>query len=112
MNEFIILIHRDMISEHASPSQRQIEDAFKPYVEWVDDIAAEGKLIYPPKNWDSGGRVISRPDIVREGPYAESTMSLSWFFLIKARDYDEAVAIASGCPIIQYGAVVEVRMAV
>ncbi len=32
--------------------------------------------------------------------------------LIKANDYDEAVTIAEKCPIIEYGAIVEVRMAI
>ncbi|MGN6420632.1 MAG: hypothetical protein ACTHMC_24185 [Pseudobacter sp.] len=32
--------------------------------------------------------------------------------MIRANDYDEAVEIASKCPIIQYGAIVEVRMAI
>ncbi|HRP54541.1 hypothetical protein [Agriterribacter sp.] len=32
--------------------------------------------------------------------------------ILPAKDYDEAVEIAKGCPIIQYGAIVEVRMAI
>lgn len=48
---------------------------------------------------------------VQQGPYTEKHNSIGGLFLIKAKDYDEAVEIAKGCPIIQYGAVVEVRMA-
>jgi hypothetical protein len=39
-------------------------------------------------------------------------VSIGGLFLIKAKDYDEAVEIAKGCPIIKYGAIVEVRMAI
>jgi hypothetical protein len=32
-------------------------------------------------------------------------------FVVRAKDYDEAVQIAKGCPILEWGATVEVRMA-
>jgi len=33
-------------------------------------------------------------------------------FIIRAENYDEAVEVAKGCPILEWGASVEVRMAV
>jgi hypothetical protein len=49
---------------------------------------------------------------ISEGPYVEKKNAIGGLFLIKAKDYDEAVAIAKECPIIKYGAVVEVRQAI
>ena len=48
----------------------------------------------------------------RRGPYAEGIISIGGLFLIRANDFDEAVEIAKECPIIKYGAIVEVRMAI
>lgn len=112
MNEFLIAIHRDLTSKHPAPTPEQMQAAMKPYQEWIADIAAQDRLVAPPKRWDMDGRVVSTAKKVHEGPYAEGTISLGGLFLIKANDYDEAVEIAKRCPIIQYGAIVEVRKAI
>ncbi len=112
MNEFLIAIHRDLTSKNPSPSPEQMKEAMKPYQDWIAGIAKEDKMVAPPKRWDVDGRVISTAKKVHQGPYAEGKESIGGLFLIKAKDYDEAVEIAKGCPIIQYGAIVEVRMAI
>lgn len=112
MNEFLIAIHRDLKSENATSSPQQMKDAIKPFQDWVGGIAAQDKLVAPPKRWDLDGRVVKKDDAVLNGPYAEIKESIGGLFLIRAKDYEEAVEIAKGCPIIQYGAVVEVRMAI
>ena len=111
MNEFLIVIHRDLTSKNPSPSPEQMKEALKSYQDWIAGIAAEYKLVGPPKKFDIDGRVISTAQKVHVGPYAEGKESIGGLFLIKAKNYDEAVEIAKGCPIIKYGAIVEVRMA-
>jgi len=56
--------------------------------------------------------VVRQNNTVTNGPYAEIKESLGGLFLIRAESYEEAVEIAKGCPVLQYGAVVEVRMAI
>ncbi len=111
MNEYLIAIHRDVKSKDAQPSPEQMQSAIRQFQDWIGGIAAQNKLVEPPKRWDSGGRVIKN-NVVTEGPYAEIKESLGGIVLIRARDYDEAVELAKGCPILQWGASVEVRMAV
>jgi hypothetical protein len=112
MNEFLIVIHRDIKSKGASPSPEQMQQAIKPFQDWIGGIAAQNKLIVPPRRWDLDGRVVKQNDHIINGPYAEVKESVGGAFIIKAENYDEAVAIAKGCPIIQWGASVEVRMAI
>lgn len=112
MNEFLIAIHRDLTSKHPSPSAEQMKEALKPYQDWIAGIAAENKLVAPPKRWDLDGRVLSTAKKIHQGPYAEGTVSIGGLFQVRAKDYDEAVEIAKKCPIIRYGAIVEVRMAI
>ena len=115
MQEFLVVIHRDITTANPVPTSDQMKEAMKPYQEWIAGIAAQDKLVAPVKRWDVDGRVIkhvkTRNHVV-SGPYAEGKESIGGLFLIKANDYDEAVEIAKGCPIIKYGAIVEVRMAV
>jgi hypothetical protein len=111
MNEFMIAIHRDL-SKAASPSPEQMQALIKPFQDWIAGIAAQNKLVSPPKRWDSDGRVIRQNNVVTNGPYAEIKESLGGVILIRAENYDDAVEIARGCPILQWGAAVEVRMAI
>lgn len=115
MKEFLLVIHRDLTSANPTPTPDQMKEAMKPYQEWIAGIAAKDGLVAPPKRWDVDGRVIrqdKKKEKVSSGPYAEGKESIGGLFLIKANDYDEAVEIGKGCPIIQYGAIVEVRMAI
>lgn len=110
MNEFLILIHRDIISKDASPSPQQMQELIKPFQEWIGGIAAQDKLVTKPTRWDAGGRVIKN-NTVTNGPYAEIKESIGGVVHIRANDYDEAVEIAKGCPVIKWGATIEIRMA-
>lgn len=115
MQEFLILIHRDLTSEKPLPSPEQMQMALKPYQEWIAGIGAQDKLVALPKRWDLQGRIISLAQSKKQvvtGPFTESKASVGGVVLIKADDYDEAVKIAEKCPIIEYGAIVEVRMAI
>ena len=112
MNEFVLIIRRDMVSKDAMPSPEQMQAAIKPFQDWIGGIAAQNKLVSPPKRWDADGRVVKQDNLVTNGPYAEIKESVGGLFLIRAKDYDEAVEIAKGCPILKWGATVEVRMAI
>lgn len=115
MQEFLLVVHRDLTSANPTPTPEQMKEALRPYQEWIAGIAAQDRLVAPPKRWDVDGRVIryeKSKNQVHNGPYAEDKASIGGLFLIRAKDYDDAVEIAKGCPIIQYGAIVEVRMAV
>jgi hypothetical protein len=111
MNEFLIAIHRDIKNKDASPSPEQMQASIKPFQEWIASIAAQNKLVNPPKKWDLDGRVVKGSSTVVNGPYAEIKESIGGLIFIRANDYDEAVEIAKGCPVLKWGAVVEVRMA-
>jgi hypothetical protein len=45
---------------------------------------------------------------VHDGPYAESKEQLGGFYLIEAKDLDEAISIAKRVPLLQDGAI-EIR---
>lgn len=112
MNEFLLAIHRDIKSKDASPSPEQMQAAIKPFQDWIGSIAAQNKLVATPKRWDMDGRVVKQDNVVINGPYAEVKESIGGLFLIRAENYDDAVEIAKGCPVLQWGATVEVRMAI
>lgn len=110
MNEYLLIIHRD-VSKEGSPSPQQLQEIIKPFQDWIGGIAAQNRLAAPPKRWDMGGKVVRQNNVVTDGPYAEIKEAVSGAILVRANDYDEAVEIAKGCPVLKWGSVVEVRMA-
>jgi hypothetical protein len=111
MNEYLLIIHRDLINKESAPSPQQMQDLIKPFQEWIGGIAAQNKLVAPPKRLDLSGKVVKQT-MVTDGPYAEVKESVGGLIIVRAKDYDEAVQIAQGCPILSWGATLEVRMAV
>jgi hypothetical protein len=109
MNEYLLIIHRD-ISKEGSPSPQQLQEVIKPFQDWIGGIAARNKLVAPPQRWDVTGKVV-RNNVVTDGPYAEIKEAVTGTLLIRAKDYDEAAEIAKGCPVLKWGSVVEIRMA-
>jgi hypothetical protein len=111
MNEYLLIIHRD-ITKEGSPSPQQLQESIKPFQDWIGGIAAQNKLAAPPKRWDGGGKVVKKNNVVTDGPYAEIKEAVSGTILIRADSYDDAAEIAKGCPALKWGSVVEIRMAI
>jgi hypothetical protein len=112
MNEFLLIFRRDYISKEGQPSPEQLQASIKPWQDWLGGIAARDKLARPLQRWDAEGRIVQENKTVTNGPYAEIKEAIGGLISIKANDYDEAAEIAKGCPILQLGGTVEIRMAV
>ncbi len=112
MNEFLLVFRRDNTTKETQPSPEQMQAAIKPWQDWIGGIAAQNKLASPPKRWSADGRVVKQNNIITDGPYVEIKEAIGGLLFIKANDFEEAVEIAKGCPILQWGGNVEVRMAV
>jgi hypothetical protein len=44
-----------------------------------------------------------------DGPFAETKEALGGFYIVDARDLDEALELGAACPGVKYGAAIEVR---
>jgi hypothetical protein len=60
---------------------------------------------------DEGGKHLAGKGstAVRDGPYAEASEVIGGFYTVEAKNYDDAVSIARGCPHIKYSGRIEVR---
>jgi hypothetical protein len=81
----------------------------KQYHDWVGGIAAQNKFSGG-TGLATEGKVLKANNIITDGPFAEVKESIAGFITIKAKDLDEAVSLAKGCPILKgEGNSVEVR---
>jgi hypothetical protein len=111
MSKFILLLHENP-ADYANVSPSEMEAIIGRYMAWTDSLAKHGKLVVAEKLRDEGGRVLKRDGarvVVVDGPYAEAREVVSGFYVISAESYEDAVAIAKGCPHAEGNGRIEVR---
>lgn len=107
MPEFILLFRRDNKDETISPEQMQ--ELGKKWGTWRSELEAKNEIAAVGNRLSRAGRVVKSKDVVTDGPYAEIKEVLNGYLIVNAIDFDEAVDVAKGCPILQMGGNVEVR---
>lgn len=109
MDEFILLFRLDLLTKEAQPSPEQMQIYMQQYHDWVGEIAAQNKFIGG-KGLSTEGKVLKFNHVITDGPFAEIKESIAGYIMIRAKDFDEAVDLAKGCPILNgEGNSVEVR---
>jgi hypothetical protein len=112
MAKFLLLIHDDP-KEDMPLSPEQLREAIARYRAWSQRLQEGGHLVDAAKLSDEGGRVLRRVNgsvRVDDGPYAEAKEILGGYFLLEAKDYDEAATLAEGCPALEGKGRVSLRM--
>jgi hypothetical protein len=108
MKEFLLVYRNDYSAQpKLSPEEGQAE--MKSWMDWLDEIKSQGKLVDPGHPLGSAGKVVRVNNIVSDGPYTEIKELIGGYSIIKADSIDEAAGMAKGCPIFRSGGNVEVR---
>lgn len=77
---------------------------------WMDRLAAEGKVVGARPLGLDGKTVQGRQgNLIADGPFAEAKEVVGGYLIVRAASLDEATSIARGFPLLNYGAMVEVR---
>ncbi len=110
MAKFLLLLWETPVT-FSSFSPEEHQNLIAKYRNWSRKLAETGKLHGGQKLKDEGGKRMTQKSgqvSVVDGPYSETKEIIGGFFLIEARDYDDAVAITRDCPHVAYGKI-EVR---
>ena len=80
---------------------------------WMQKMLKEGRMVPGQRLTVSPAKVLKgSAKAVQDGPFAEGKEIVGSFCTIKARDLDEALELAKGCPILEQNGSVEVREAI
>ncbi len=79
------------------------------WMEWMGGLKEEGKLIGAQPLVNTGKVITGSKKLVTDGPYMEGKEMVGGYLACKADSYEEAVAIANNCPILEHDGIVEVR---
>jgi hypothetical protein len=88
----------------------EIMSAYNGYTQMLKDkgIYEAGEALQPVTTATSI-RIKDGQTITTDGPFAETKEGLGGFYIIEAKDLDEALAYGAQCPGARFGATIEVR---
>jgi hypothetical protein len=108
MSEFLLVFRRDYTSPEAQPSTQALQDHLKHWADWLRSIAAQDKIAHPVIRFDSRGKIVTAGN-VKPGPYRGGNESIGGVLALNVANYEEAIDVATGSPILDYGGTVEIR---
>src|SRR6266496_5865091 len=106
--KYMLLVYLD----EQALSETEREHCYIESAQLTQDLNASGNYIYAgplhPTSTATSVRVREGKRVVTDGPFAETREQLGGYYLIEARDLDEAIAIAARIPMARRGTV-EIR---
>jgi len=107
MKEFM-MIFRSEPNAWGNLSPEQMQASTKKWQDWIGGIAAQEKFVSTNRLGFSG-KTIKPNDVTIDGPYAELKEIVGGYMVVKAKNLEDAVQMAKGCPTISIGGSVEIR---
>ena len=109
--KYILLIYCSE-AEAAQRSDAENQQVFQDYMTYSQDIAKSGHMVggdpLEPVSTATTVRVKSGKIVRSDGPFAETREQLGGYYVVEAKDLDEAVSLAARIPDARYGSI-EVR---
>ena len=111
MKDFVLLF-RTTASENAKymGTPEAAQKSMEGWLGWVRELEAAGHIKSVGEPLEGGGAVLrGKARVVTDGLFVEAKDIVAGFMVIRARDLDEARKVASGCPMLEGDACVEIR---
>jgi hypothetical protein len=108
MKDFLFVYRNDFKNQPVG-SPEEMQAVTKKWMDWIGGIAAQNKLSSPGNRLTSDGKVVRPNNVVTDGPYTEIKELIGGYSIVKVETMEEAVELAKGCPIFEFGGNVEVR---
>ncbi|TDH20667.1 hypothetical protein EXU57_21365 [Segetibacter sp. 3557_3] len=105
MEKFMLIFHGG-IQQDASPQDMQAN--MGKWMEWIEKLDKDGKYVSG-EALLPGGKVVTSPTAVTDGPYTEGKEVVGGFFVINANSMEDAVGVCRDYPDYEYGGQVQVR---
>ena len=104
----MLLLRGGVSNTELSPEQMQ--QLIGRYVSWVERLREKNYYVGGEPLAETG-KVLSGKNgqTVTDGPFTEAKEAVGGYFILRARDLEEAVEVAKGCPIFESGGTAEVR---
>jgi len=109
MANFMYLF-RSNPAAYQSMSPEQMQQTMKKWMDWKDTLEKNGHIKQLGERLDGTGKVVrGKARAVTDGPFVEVKDFIQGYMLVEAKDMDQAVELAKGCPVLESDGTVEVR---
>jgi hypothetical protein len=107
MEKFMLIFHG---GEMTAPSPEQMQESMGKWMAWIDKLAKAG-LYEGGEPLLPGGKLVTGKDgkTITDGPYTEGKEVVGGYFIVNAKDINEAVALTVDYPDFGRGGSVQVR---
>ncbi|OBH04906.1 transcription initiation protein [Mycobacterium sp. E2699] len=107
MQYFALLISRESDRDLTPDERAEVMTAFEEFHAKAGSAIRAGDALLPTAQPGSAVRISGGPDapVTTDGPFAEAAEVACGYYVFEAENLDEALALARGVPVAQYGAV-------
>ena len=106
MEKFMLIFQGGM---HGNASPEQMQAQMGKWMAWIDKLAKNDQYVAGEPLLPGGKLITGNKKNVTDGPYTEGKEVVGGFFLIKAKDINEAVKICDDYPDFENGGSIQVR---
>jgi hypothetical protein len=92
MEQFMLIFHGGA-DDSSFPSAEAMQSHMGKWIAWVEKLKKHGSYVSGEPLLPGGKLVSGKNKSVTDGPYTEGKEVVGGYFVIKAKDYDEAVKI-------------------
>lgn len=109
MEKFMLIFHggSDIAPEMKSPEAMQKH--MQKWFSWVEKLSKEGRYEGGEALLPSGKFIGGKNRVITDGPFAESKELVGGYFIVTAKDIDEAISLCADYPDFIYDGKVQVR---
>src|SRR5258706_3559313 len=108
MEEFMLLFRGSDVYQPGQ-SAEALQTLKQEIIHWLTDLSIKGTHVASEPLETTGKRVYGAKKTVTDGPFGETKEIVGGCTIVQAKDIDEAIEIAKGCPILESNASIEVR---
>lgn len=108
--EKFLYVFRSNPSAYRSMSPEQMQQIVQKWTDWKENLEKNGHVHQLGERMDTSGKVVrGKAKTITDGPYVEVKDFINGYMVAKAKDMDQALELAKGCPILEYDGTVEIR---
>jgi hypothetical protein len=100
MKQYLLLFRGGNPSSAQSPDEMQSH--MQKWALWMGSLSENGSLLGAQPLELSGRQVSGGGEVVTDGAYMEGKEIVGGYLMCQAVDYNEAVEISKGCPILEF----------
>jgi hypothetical protein len=111
MSDFVFLLRsQEEDYQQAMGTPERAQRSLQAWIAWIAKLEAEGCLKNGGLPLERAGKTVRGSKLqVTDGPFTEAKDIVLGFIVIEARDIEDALEIAKGCPLVLGGGGVEIR---